>query len=310
MLNLNDVYLFVRAVEHRGFAPAARSLGLPKSTVSKRVGELERALGVRLLQRSPRSFAVTEVGAAFYERATAMLIEAEAAENVVMGRLAEPTGTVRITASIPTAQLHLAPLLPEAARIWPKIRIDLHATDRFVDLVQENFDIGLRDHFGPLADSELVQRRMNDDPIHLVASPHYVAQHGRPQHPADLGDHAGILLKSNATVWTLHAADGNTVQASPPRRFAADESQVLLAAAVAGLGITCLPAKLCQAHIEAGTLTRILPEWTAGQVTTTLLMPHRRGQLPSVRAVVGFLAQRLSAASQAPAARSAMLTMS
>lgn len=299
MLNLNDLYYFVQVVDHRGFTPASRRLAVPKSTLSKRVAALESELGVRLIQRTSRSFTVTDIGRDFHRHASAMLIEAEAAENVIRGRLAEPSGSVRITASIPTAAHSLSVLLPELARTWPRIRIELHATDRFVDLAQEGFDIGVRDHFAPLPDSDLVQRRIGEEAVYLMASPAYLARCGVPALPRDLQEHEGLLMSPAASVWALQDAYGVNVDVSPRPRFIADESEVLLQAAIGGLGVTCLPQTLCQASLDAGELTRVLPEWTAGKVTTTLLMPHRRGQLPSVRAVVDFLAERLSSGDRA-----------
>jgi DNA-binding transcriptional LysR family regulator len=294
MLNLNDLQLFVRVVDHRGFAPAARVLGLPKSTLSKRVAALERSLGVRLIQRTSRSFTVTEAGEDCYRHASAMLIEAEAAESAVKGRLAEPTGLVRITASVPTAQLMLAPLLPELALAWPKLRIALHASDRFVDIVQEGFDIALRSHFAPLPDSELVQRRIGHDPGLLVAAPGYLARAGIPKAPQDIAGHDGLMTSLSETSWRLHSGVGEEVEVTPRPRFHSDEAIVLLEAAAAGLGITRLPGKLCRTALANGSLVRVLPGWSAAGVTTTLLMPHRRGQLPSVRTVADFLVERLS----------------
>ncbi|GCA51390.1 HTH-type transcriptional regulator DmlR [Sinorhizobium sp. KGO-5] len=293
MANLNDFTFFVHVVDHGGFAPAARALNLPKSTLSKRVAELEKDLGARLINRTSRHFAVTETGKDFYRHAAAMMIEAEAAENIVRGRLAEPSGTVRITASVPTAQLSLAPLLPQLALAYPKLRVTLHATDRFVDVIQEGFDLAVRDHFAPLPDSGLVQRRVGFQAKLIVASPLYLRGNGTPERPEDLDRHDGLLTSLASEGWVMERADGAAVSVSPRPRFVADESRVLREAALAGLGITTLPGKLCQQEIESGTLVRILPEWTAGKVMTTILMPHRRGQLPSVRATVDFIAERL-----------------
>ncbi|WOS61652.1 LysR substrate-binding domain-containing protein [Sinorhizobium fredii] len=293
MANLNDFTFFVHVVDHRGFAPAARALNVPKSTLSKRVAELEKDLGARLINRTSRRFAVTETGEDFYRHAAAMLIEAEAAENVVKGRLSEPSGAVRITASVPTAQLSLAPLLPELALAYPKIRVMLHATDRFVDIVQEGFDMAVRDHFAPLPDSGLVQRRVGSQSKLLVAAPAYLNQRGLPARAESLAEHDGLMTSLISQGWLMEHRDGTSVEISPNPRFVADESRVLLAAALAGLGITALPGKLCQEEIASGALVHILPEWTAGKVTTTILMPHRRGQLPSVRAAVDFIAARL-----------------
>lgn len=293
MLNLNDLYIFVQVVDDRGFAPAARRLDMPKSTLSKRVAALESQLGVRLIHRSSRRFVLTEIGQDFYRHAAAMLIEAEAAEHVVKGRLAEPSGTVRITASVPTVQIALASLIVEAAVRYPKIRVVLHATDRFVDVVQEGFDLAVRDHMRPLPDSELVQRRVAYDPVYLVTAPIYLDRHGAPQTPAELERHHGLSTTAETARWTLQRDDGEKADVMVPARFAADESTVLLQAAIAGLGIVGLPRKFCRTALESGTLVRVLPEWTGGGVTTTLLMPHRRGQLPSVRAIADLLAERI-----------------
>lgn len=293
MLNLNDVRLFARVVEHGGFTAAGRALRIPKSTLSKRVGELERQLGARLIQRTSRSFAVTEAGQAFHRHAGAMLIEAEAAEAAIRDRQAEPSGTVRITCSVPTAQLSLAPLLPELAGAYPRLRLVLSATDRFVDVVQEGFDIALRSHFSPLPDSGLVQRTLGRDPGWLVASPGYLNGRERPATPQAIGAHDGLLVDPAQPSWRLENVHTEVVEATPAPRFFADEAVVLLEAASAGLGIACLPAKLCHHHLESGELERVLPGWTAGGVTVTLLMPHRRGQLPAVRMVADFLIERL-----------------
>lgn len=292
MLNLNDLYYFVHVVDHGGFSAAARQLNLPKSTLSKRVAELEKTLGVRLIHRTSRSFVPTEIGRDFYRHAAAVLIEAEAAENLVKGRLAEPSGLVRITCSVPTAQILLADLLPAVARTYPKIQLELHATDRFVDIVQEGFDIAVRDHFQPLPDSDLIQRRIGSNPVYLIASPDYVEKQGLPESPEDIAAHMGLLISRSAQSWTLQNEEGETVEVHPLQRFTADESTVLLRAASAGLGITCLPRKLCQQALERGELIRVMPNWIAGQVITTLLIPHRRGQLPSVRAVCEMLAEQ------------------
>ncbi len=295
MLNLNDLVYFAVAVEQGGFAAAARRLGLPKSTISKRVAALEAALSARLIHRTSRSFALTDLGRDFYAHARAALIEAEAAEEIVRSRQAEPSGTVRITASVPTAQFLLAPHLPRLARAYPRLHLQLHVSDRFVDVVQEGYDIAVRDHFDPLPDSGLVQRRVDVDPVMLFASPDYLQRCGVPEAPQALVDHDGLLTGPDATVWRLRDGQGREAEVVPLARMTANESVVLIEAAVAGLGIACLPGKLCGEAVEAGRLVRVLPEWHAGSVTTTLVMPHRRGQLPGVRAAVEFLVECLGA---------------
>ena len=292
-MNLNDLQIFVQAVESAGFTAAGKRLGIPKSTVSKRVAELERQLGVRLIQRTSRSFSLTELGRDFFQHARASVIEAENAEHIVRTHLGEPSGTVRLTTSVPTAQFTLAPHLPALTALYPKLMLSLHVTDRFVDIVQEGFDIAIRSHIQPLADSTLVQRRLATHSFFVVASSQYIAQHGLPSAPEELVRHRCITAGPTDMVWRLHSDDGRetTVQLQPV--LAADEPFVLLKAAAAGIGITCLPTSICRSAIEDGTLVRLLPEWTGGSVTTTILTPHRRGQLPGVRAVVDFLHERL-----------------
>lgn len=293
-MNLNDLALFVKVVDHGGLAPAGRALGIPKSTLSKRLAELEKAIGARLIHRTSRSFAVTEIGQDFHRHAAAMLIEAEAAENVVKGRLAEPSGTVRITASLPIAQLHLAPLLPRLAAEYPKVRIQLEVSDRMVDMVQEGFDLALRNHFAPLPDTDLIQRNLYWDPVWLVASPDYIEAKGLPAGPEDLAAFDGLLASPANRIWTLRNGEGVVAEVTLPPRYFANETTSLLEAAKAGLGVACLAGIFCAPLVKSGALVRVLPEWTAGGVAATLLMPHRRGQLPSVRAIADRLIAELS----------------
>ncbi|ULR43827.1 LysR substrate-binding domain-containing protein [Rhizobium sp. K102] len=294
LLNLNDLHLFVQAVDSGSFTAAARHLGMPKSTVSKRVAELERRLGVRLIQRTSRSFALTELGREFFQHAQASIIEAEMAEGIVRRHLAEPAGSVRLTASVPTAQFTLTEHLPALAARYPKLRLSVHVTDRFVDIVQEGFDIALRSHRAPLPDSALVQRKLASHPFFILASPDYVSAHGQPRRPEELAEHATIMTGLTENQWRLTSDGGDEAVVTLQSVMAADEPYVLMETAAAGLGITCLPASVCRKALAEGRLVRVLPGWTAGSIETTILMPHRRGQLPAVRAVVDFLAERLT----------------
>jgi DNA-binding transcriptional LysR family regulator len=291
MLNLNDLRLFVRAVESGGFAAAARLIGSPKSTVSKRVAELEAQLGARLIHRTSRSFMLTEAGRAFYDHARAAIIETEAAEDVVRRRLAEPIGTVRITASVPVAQFQLADRLPALLRAYPRLEVRLHVSDRFVDLVHEGFDIAVRSHVSPLPDSGLVQRVMSVERIILVAAPGYLERRGMPRTPRELADHDGVSGSLAAEDWRLRNEAGEELVVAPRPRLSADEAGMLLQAARAGLGIVPLPETVARASLDRGELLPVLPDWFESTITTTILTPHRRGQLPSVRAVIDFLAK-------------------
>jgi len=293
MLNLNDLQIFVWVVDHGGFTAASRALRIPKQTLSKRVAELERRAGVRLIQRTSRSFAVTDLGRELHRHAAAMMIEAEAAENAMLGRLAEPSGIVRITASVPTVQTKLAGLLPRIAATYPKVRVVLHASDRFVDIVQEGFDIALRTHSAPLPNSDLVQRRVETDEFWLVASPTYLA--GRTsREPGSIHGLDGIFAVEGKAIWELKNGDRASCSATLVSRYVANEEAAILAAARSGLGIASLPSTMCRNDIRAGRLIRVCDGWVAGEITTTMLFPHRRGLLPSVRVVADMLVEALA----------------
>lgn len=288
-LSANDLLLFAHVAEAGSLASAARRLGVPKSTLSKRLSELERRLGARLVHRTSRAFRLTDVGREVDEHARAALAAVEAAEAAVRRRLAEPSGTVRLTASVPTVQFELAGRLPRLARAFPKLRLSVHATDRFVDVAREGFDIAIRSHFEPLADSGLVQRRLRSAPVVLVASPRYLEARGVPSKPSDLDAHDALLAGPALTTWRLRRDDKEEATVTPLARMVADESLLLMAAAAEGLGVAPLPEPFCLTHLASGQLVRVLPGWAAGEVTTTLLTTHRRGQLPAVRAVIDFL---------------------
>lgn len=293
MFNLNDLQLFVHIVDHGGFTAASRALKLPKQTLSKRLAELERRAGVRLIQRTSRSFLVTELGRELYRHAAAMVIEAEAAENVILGRLSEPSGTVRITAAVPTVQVRLASLLPEIARTYPRIRCVLDASDRFVDVVRDGYDIALRSHVAPLPDSDLVQRRIGTEEIWLVASREYCA--GRTlAKPEDIRHFDGIFASERETTLVLRDDGGDEHRVELTPRYIANEASAIRGAVDAGLGIGALPSAMCARDIRDGTLVRVCSGYTAGEITMTLLMPHRRGLLPSVRVVADVITKQFA----------------
>jgi DNA-binding transcriptional LysR family regulator len=215
MLDLTDISYFVHAVEKKGMSAAARAFDVPKSTVSRHILALEAALGARLIQRTTRSFALTDIGQEFYTHAVATLIEAETAENAVRKRLAEPSGTIRFSCSVAFAQLGLADLIPRFMTLYPRVRIVQHATNRYVDPVQEGFDVCIRAHSALLPSSSLIQRHLADTPWHLFAGPEYLARRGAPARPEDLVKHDGVGLRQSEEqhLWSLthEGQAGNTV---------------------------------------------------------------------------------------------------
>lgn len=293
MQDLNDLYYFVRVVDSGSFTAAGKVLDIPKSTLSRRLTELESRLGVRLIQRTSRSFVVTDVGHEFYRHAKAMLLEAEAAEDAVTRRLSEPSGTVRITSSTGMAVFALSNLLPRFMAEFPKVIVVAHVTNRYVDIVDEGFDIALRAHWGAMTDSSLVQRVLTPTPWKLFASP-ALFEGNIPDDPSDLSNVPGLLLamRVNEPVWRLKHNDGaETVIACKPRLHC-DDMTTLKQAAIAGIGIVALPAYVCRPEMLAGTLMTVLPDWTLGEATVSLVMPSRHGLPPAVRLLADFLIEK------------------
>ncbi|WP_394826311.1 LysR substrate-binding domain-containing protein [Pendulispora albinea] len=287
-LDLNALHYFVQIVDRRSYTAAARALGLPKSTLSRRIGELEATLGARLIQRTSRKFVVTEVGLDVYRHAQAMLEEARAVEHAVKQRLAEPAGVVRLSCAQGVAQFALSRLLPRFMERFPKIDVVLHTTNRRVDLVEEGFDLAVRAHALPLPDSSLVQRPLAHVTWALFAAPAYVERAGTPAAPADLRTHA-VIVQGRDPLWRLQHAHHPTVTLPLAPRLQSDSMGVVKDLVLAGSGIAALPAYTCRLELAGGAVQRVLHEWTAGQATLTLLSPSRRGQLPSVRAFADFL---------------------
>jgi DNA-binding transcriptional LysR family regulator len=298
MLDLNDLYFFAQVVERKGFTAASRALGEPKSNLSRRILRLEQALGVRLIQRTSRHFVVTEIGEEFYQHCRAMTIEAEAARSTIQKRLSEPAGLVRLSCPAVLGQHVLADLLPQFMRAFPKVRIVQRVTTAGVDLINEGFDIALRIHGPPLADSGLVMRRVCGVQLVLVASPAFLDAIGRPSGPEDLAGMAGLTRDPTIEqpVWSLRHADGRSADIPFAPVFFSNDWHVLQRTAAAGMGIAALPAHACRAELASGALEQVLPGWRGDQASLSLLTPSRRGMLPGVRALVDFLLAELPAA--------------
>jgi len=291
MLDLKDVYLFVQVVDRGGFTSAGEMLRLPKSTLSHRVKELETFLGVRLINRTSRQFAVTEAGAEFYQYAVAMLRSAEVAEEAMRQRLTEPSGIIRVTVAAEIAEFALRHVLPTFLSTHPKVRIVETATDRVVDVVGEGFDLAIRGHTGQLQDSNLVQRPLAKAPWFLFAGAEYLERMSQPQNPEALASHTMIgLVSKPPQQWHLQGPDNRVVTVPIEPRFQSNSLISLKEAACANIGVAALPGYICQAELKAGVLRQILPEWIAADARITALIPYRTGLLPAVRAMVDYLA--------------------
>ncbi|WP_447649201.1 LysR substrate-binding domain-containing protein [Pseudomonas abietaniphila] len=299
MLDLKAVYYFVQVVDRGGFTAAGNSLGLPKSTLSHRVHELEIYLGVRLINRNSRQIAMTDVGTEFYRYAVAMLQSADVAEEAVRQRLHEPSGTIRITTAVEIAQFALRDLLPVFLNKYPKVQIIEISTDRLVDIIGEGIDLAIRGHTSPLQDSSLVQRFIANVPWYLFAGADYLAEHGMPSSPEQIRDHSTLsVLRGGSPQWQLRGPAGSEVVVPIFPRFQSTDMISTKGAACANLGIAALPGYICRSEIAAGTLCQVLPDWMVADAKMTALMPNRTGLLPAVRALIDFLAVEIPKATK------------
>ncbi len=295
MQDLNDLHYFAMVVEHGGFAAAERALGIPKSRLSRRISQLENDLGVRLLQRSTRRFAVTDIGNSIFHHAQAMLAEAQAAREVVDRLSAEPRGVVRVSVPVGLAQEQLPRLLPEFLARHPQVRLQLHVSNRRVDLINEGFDVALRVRTRFDDDGSLVMRSFGQIQELLVASPKYLDRMGRPRDPDELSEHVTLSINEDEARqrWELHGPAGEVRRVDLKPRVSGFDFPMLRSLAEQGVGITLLPETLCADAVRTGELEVVLPDWRLPQGICHAVFASRRGLLPGVRVFIDFLAERL-----------------
>ena len=291
MQDLNDLHYFVQVVDHGGFAPAGRALGMPKSKLSRRLAQLEERLGVRLAQRSTRKFVVTEAGQAYYRHAKAALAEAAAAEESVVRNQGEPRGVVRMSCPVTLLDVRVGVMLAEFLRRHPKVELHLDATNRTVDVIGEGIDLALRVRPPPLEDSELVLKVLGTGRQCLVASPALLAARGQPTSPAELMGYPSmdLGLPQNQHIWNLHGPNGEHVAVHHQPRLVTRGMLALRDAALAGVGVVQLPKMLTAQQIATGQLVHVLDGWAPREQIIHAVYPSRRGVLPSVRALLDFL---------------------
>jgi len=296
MQDLNDLYLFVQAVDHGGFAAAARALGLQKSKVSRRVGLLEERLGVRLIQRSTRRFSVTEIGQEYYRHCVAMLVEAEAAQAAVDQSRAEPRGVIRLSCPTGLIAFQFGALFGRFMALYPEVELHIESTNRRVDVIGEGFDLAIRVRPPPLIESDLVMRRFDERTIRIVASPDLLKRRSVTL-PADLTDLPSLDFgpAGGEHRWRLTHADGSTAEVRHMPRLITDDMAALREAALAGAGAARLPTLVVWEDLQARRLATVLPDWRPANEIVHAVFPSRRGLLPSVRALLDFLADECTA---------------
>jgi DNA-binding transcriptional LysR family regulator len=289
-----EMMIFCRSVEQGSFSAAARLLDLTPSAVSKQITRLEDRLGVRLLNRTTRRLRLTEEGQAFYERSKTILNDIEDIEQSIAATQQTPRGTLRISASVAFGRSQLVPLLPKFMQQNPHISIDLELTDRTVNLLEEGIDVSIR--IGRLDDSSYIARKIADNRRLICAAPSYLARYGVPQTPDDLLNHNCIRSNdpgSHLNDWEFETPEGTRV-IHVSGNFAANLSDILYKAGLAGIGLVRLSTFLIGADIEAGRLVPVMPDYVDDSRSIYAIYPHRRHLSPKVRAFIDFLVSEYS----------------
>ncbi|WP_050425122.1 LysR family transcriptional regulator [Bradyrhizobium tropiciagri] len=269
--------IFARVVECASFTRAADTLGLPRSSVSSAVAELEQRVGARLLHRTTRKVSPTHDGAAFYERCLRVVADVEEAETLFRHTAAEPSGRLRVDVPGRIGRLIIAPALPAFLDRYPQIDIDLGVTDRAINLIEDSADCVVR--VGPLGDSGLIARPLGNLTLINVASAGYLARHGTPQTPDDLAAHWAVNYASPSTgrieewVWREQGAARSIAMRG---RVTVNNAEAYIACCLAGLGLIQIPAYDVKRHLDAGDLVEVMPQHRATPMPMTLLYPHRQ----------------------------------
>ena len=283
---------FVRVAETQSFSEAARRLRTSKSAVSRNVGALEAELGARLFNRTTRSLNLTEAGRAYFERVSRILAELGEADRTLGQLQASPRGRLMVSAPMSFGFLHLAPALPDFLARFPEVEVDLSLNDRFVDLVDEGFDLALR--IGALPDSSLMARRISPIRRTICASADYFRRHGAPQRPEDLKEHE-CLRNSNVArtqQWRFVDEDGKPLLVPVSGRVSANNGDALRIVALAGFGVASLPTFIVGADLRAGALVPALDHFVPQDLAMSAVYPHSRHLSPKVRGFVDFLVDR------------------
>jgi DNA-binding transcriptional LysR family regulator len=288
-IDLNQLLVFVRVIQAGSLSEAARRLDLPKSTVSRKIADLEARVGERLIQRTTRKLSLTEAGRLLFERVSPAMSDIEEAESAVAGMRGTPRGVLRVAA--PMSFRKLGPIVAEYLNRHPDVAVEMVCSDRRVDLVEERFDVAIR--AGALVDSTLVARSLKKAKFMLVVAPGYSERHGIPTTPAELVNHACVVFGGGAApnVWTLESKS-KRVEIRIKPRLTVNDMEIAREAALAGVGIACLPEFFCADDVRAKRLQHLLVDWSFAEIPMYAVYPTRRHLSPKVVAFVDLLAER------------------
>ena len=289
--------IFVRVAEARSFSKAAQRLELSKSVISKHIAELEKSLGVRLLNRTTRSISLTEIGQEFYERCADVMAAAQDAERVALHLQAEPRGVLKVATPVTFGMLHVAAALPELLKMFPELHIDLTLTNRVVNLVEEGFDVSILIEQQPHAGA--VARPICSIQRFICASPLYLDTYGVPVQPEDVKQHQCILFTGVGAPrkWRVTGPDGE-VAISVDGRLCINNFNAIRTAALTGSGIALLPHHVIEEDLRLGSLIPLLPAYRPVPSTMCAVYPANRHVSPKVRAFIDFMVRRFGPSEQ------------
>ena len=294
--DLDDFYCFALVVEHGGFSAAERATDIPKSKLSRRVYNLEERLGVRLIQRSSRHFAVTEIGMNVYRHAQVMMNAAQAAHDLVDHLSVEPRGVIKVSLPVSIAQNEITKVLPGFLKKYPEIKVQLLVSNRRVDVINEGIDIALRVRSNLDDDPSLILRKFELIEQHLFASQVYLNEFGELKQPEDLTKHHILSMVDEHLDQQITVHDNQNHQKKIKVNPVVMGSDLMMLAQLArqNCGIALLPDSIAQDYIKTGELVRVLPDWKAPHGIFHAVYPSRRGQLPAVRVFIDYLVGHLS----------------
>ncbi|MDR3717898.1 MAG: LysR family transcriptional regulator [Bryobacteraceae bacterium] len=294
MDRLAKMTAFAKVAETGSFTKAARALRLSPTIISKHVRELEEALGVRLLNRTTRHVGLTEIGGIYYEQCADLLTQLEALENITGELQNTPTGVLRVSTPLGFGTALIAPLLPTFSAAYPKVTVELILTDRYVDVVEEGFDMAVT--MNQLPESSYITRTLSNTGTVLCAAPEYLARHGAPATPEDLAGH-NCLVVANAPLgvpWSFTGADGVAHAIKVGGNLRTNSATVQLQAALGGQGIALQPDFLVAQALRDGRMVRVLPDYATTQIIFRMVYPPGRHLTAKLRAFTDFLVANLS----------------
>lgn len=300
--DLNDMAVFSAIAQVGSISGAANKLKLPKSNVSRRLARLEERLGVQLLERNTRSSRLTSIGVCYADHCRSMVEEADAADAVIETNLAEPSGELRISASVLVGQQIIAPAIAAYTKQFPNVHVILELTNAQVNLIEDGFDLAFR--IGKNKDSSLVTQSITKLPRNLYASEQYLSQSSEVKKPQDLLNQRCLTMsdEANASCWILNRGD-QSIEVSTPFSISINDFLTLRKLATEGAGIAMLPSYAVHTECSLGLLSPVLPEWHGSYATLTTIYPSRRGAtsklrafIECVRSVVDYLAPPSSTA--------------